>query len=135
MKGFTIAILAVVGILGVLQYWQKTNASRYVKNLSTVDFNSAINGSVQPVLVDFWAPWCPPCRHLAPTIDKLGERTGSRAVIAKVNIDDHPRLAERYNIRSIPTIIIFRNGEPSEVLQGVVSLDELEHALWSNTAQ
>lgn len=98
--------------------------------LTNETFDAAIsNTSGQPVLVDFWAEWCGPCRMLAPILDQLaGEQAGS-ATIAKVDIDAHPELAARFGIRAIPTLIVFKNGKPVNTITGVKSKAFLEAAL------
>ncbi len=79
-------------------------------NLNASNFDATIAAD-KPVLVDFWAPWCGPCRMLAPTIDALAEEVGDSAIICKVNVDESPELAQRYGVNGIPTLIFFRNGE------------------------
>jgi len=74
-----------------------------------IEFDQLINGD-KPVLVDFWAEWCMPCRMLGPIIEQISEHYGDKVAIAKVNVDEQPSLAARYNIRSIPTVLIFNNG-------------------------
>jgi thioredoxin 1 len=98
--------------------------------LTPETFDAAIlNSHGQPVLVDFWAEWCGPCRMLAPILDQLaGEQAGS-ATIAKVDIDAHPELAERFGIRAIPTLIVFKDGKPVNTITGVKSKAFLESAL------
>jgi thioredoxin 1 len=78
-----------------------------------------------PVLVDFWAEWCAPCRMMAPTIDALAEEFHGRAKVGKLNIDDNAATADRYNIRGIPTVMLFKKGEAAETLVGVTSLENL----------
>ena len=85
--------------------------------------------SPTPTLIDFWAPWCGPCRALGPTIDKLADDLGDRANVAKINIDDHPQLAAKYGVASIPTVIVFKNGQPTEKFVGIRSYSEYFHAL------
>jgi thioredoxin len=73
----------------------------------------------KPVLIDFWATWCPPCRLLAPTIDALSEESGGRYLVGKLDTDHNPETAGRFRINSIPTVLIFRNGQLADTLVGV----------------
>jgi len=91
-------------------------------------FADTISSST-PTLVDFWAPWCGPCRALGPTIDKLADDLGERAQVAKVNIDDHPDLAAKFGVSSIPTVIVFKDGEPTDKFVGIRPYSEYFHAL------
>jgi len=75
--------------------------------------------SSRPVLVDAWAEWCGPCRMIAPVLDQLAEESGGRYKIAKLNIDENPRTAGQFNIRSIPTLLIFKNGKLVDQIVGV----------------
>ena len=79
--------------------------------LTDRNFNSEVIESKKPVLVDFWAPWCDPCQAMGPVIKELADEFQSRAVVAKVNVDNNPEIAAQYGIRSIPTLMIFQNGE------------------------
>lgn len=74
-----------------------------------------------PVLVDFWAPWCGPCRMMGPVIEKLAEEAGGRYVVGKVNVDEEEELAERFGIMNIPTLIVFRAGEPTQKSIGLIA--------------
>jgi thioredoxin 1 len=96
-----------------------------VKSLTTSNFSSTIKDTDLPVVVDFWAPWCPPCRDLAPIIEELAKKTSGKAIVAKVNIDDHPALAQQYGVQAIPTILFFERGTVKTQLRGVQSLDTL----------
>ncbi len=83
------------------------------------DFNTRVLAAQQPVLVDFYADWCGPCRMLAPTIESLAKQYAGRAVVVKVNVDSLPQVASRYGIQSIPTVLFFQNGKEVERLVGV----------------
>ncbi len=82
------------------------------------DFEQEVLQSAQPVLVDFWAPWCPPCRALAPTVDAVAQEYAGKAKIVKLDIDDEPEIADRYGIRSIPTLLVFKDGQKVGELVG-----------------
>ena len=81
-----------------------------MKELTSENFQETI-ASEKPVLVDFWAPWCGPCRMVGPFIEKLAETYGDQAVICKLNVDEAPDVAATYKVVSIPTVMLFRNGE------------------------
>jgi thioredoxin 1 len=85
------------------------------------NFEREVLGSKVPVLVDFWAEWCGPCKVLGPTIDALANGYGDRAKVGKLNVDEHPAIAARYGVRSIPTVILFVNGAVQDTVVGVQS--------------
>jgi thioredoxin 1 len=88
-------------------------------------FEQAVLNSDKPVFVDFWAEWCPPCKRIAPLVDELGKEYAGRAVVAKVDVDKSPQVASRYGITSIPTLIVFKGGEPVEAVMGAVPKDHM----------
>lgn len=102
-----------------------------VINATDQDFENEVLNSDQVVLVDFWATWCGPCRAIAPTLETLADEYAGRAKIVKVDVDANPETAQRYGIRSIPTLFVFKNGEKVETIVGgrpkaelVVALDK-----------
>tara|TARA_R110001632_G_scaffold53729_2_gene132100 strand:- start:110 stop:406 length:297 start_codon:yes stop_codon:yes gene_type:complete len=88
------------------------------------DFNEIIN-SDKPTLVDFWAPWCSPCRTMTPIIEETKSELGDKANVLKVNVDDNKEVSVKYNVRSIPTVILFKNGNPVWRQSGVVQKNVL----------
>jgi len=88
--------------------------------LTDSNFSSTLQSAGVPMMVDFWAPWCGPCRLIAPIVDELaGEFTG-RIQVGKVNIDENPGVASQFNIRAIPTVLFFKNGEVVDVVRAAV---------------
>lgn len=79
--------------------------------LSDTTFDEEINGATEPVLVDFWAEWCGPCKMIAPILDEIARENDGRIRIAKLNVDDAPAVARRFEVMSIPTMILFKDGE------------------------
>ncbi|WP_395743207.1 thioredoxin [Prosthecobacter sp.] len=97
--------------------------------LTTETFDATLASTDQPVLVDFWAEWCGPCKMMSPVLDQLASEQAGRATIAKVDIDAYPELQERFGIRAIPTLIVFKDGQPVNTITGVKSKGVLEAAL------
>ncbi len=93
-------------------------ASEAVKIFTEANFEQEVLKADKPVLVDFWASWCGPCRMVAPLIDELAEDFAGRVVVGKVNVDDEAPLAIKYNVMTIPTVIVFKNGEIIEQVSG-----------------
>lgn len=89
-------------------------------------FQKEISGSNEPVLVDFWASWCGPCKMVAPVLEELAADYGGKVKVLKVNVDENPDTASRYSIMSIPTMILFKNGEPIQTLIGFRNKEELK---------
>jgi thioredoxin 1 len=106
-----------------------TKATTSYVTFTEANFTSDVLNSSQPVLVDFWAPWCGPCRVLAPTIDELAVEFDGQATVGKVNVDDHPHLAAQYGIRSIPTVLLFKEGQVVDQTVGVVPRQVLAEKL------
>ena len=86
--------------------------------VSTADFDTEVLNSEQPVLVDFWAVWCGPCRAIAPAVDAVAQEYAGKAKVFKLNVDDNPEIAGRYGVMSIPTLMIFKDGQKVGELVG-----------------
>ena len=99
--------------------------SEFVKDVSDSSFEQEVLGSGKPVLVDFWAEWCAPCRMLAPTVAAVAEHYGDKATVVKLNVDDNPSTAQRYGIKGIPTLILFRQGKEVERVVGATSKESI----------
>ncbi|MDQ3669784.1 MAG: thioredoxin [Actinomycetota bacterium] len=97
--------------------------------LTETNFETEVLASEQPVIVDFWADWCAPCRMVGPILDQIAEERAGDVRIAKVNIDEQPNLARRFGVQSIPTIVLFRDGEPAAATLGAQPKGALEKAL------
>ena len=103
--------------------------SEFTIDVNEENFDSVVMNSDKPVLVDFWAEWCGPCKMLTPTIEALAEEYKDTSSIVKINVDDSPTIATKYGIRSIPSILLFNNGDIVEQRVGAVSKDELASML------
>ena len=100
-----------------------------VKELSDQDFQAEVLQATGPVLVDFWAPWCGPCRMIAPIVEELAKENGDALKVMKVNVDDSPQTATNYGVSSIPTLMIFKNGEVADRFVGVQPKKRLQEAI------
>jgi len=96
-----------------------------ITNLSDATFDEEVKSADQPVLVDFWAEWCGPCKMIAPTLEEISKDYAGRLKIAKLNVDDAPDTARRFEVMSIPTLILFKNGEPSLRIVGAKGKGQL----------
>lgn len=104
-------------------------AGANITTLTKDNFQSEVLSSNVPVLVDFWAEWCGPCKMIAPVLDELATEMGETVKIGKVNIDDHQDLAAQYGIRAIPTLLIFKGGQVAEQIVGMRSKRDLKDSL------
>ncbi len=98
------------------------------KNVTDQSFATDVLGADKPVLVDFWAEWCGPCKMIAPALEELSQTMGDKVTIAKLNIDENPDTPGKYGVRGIPTMLLFKNGEP--VAQKVGALPKSQLAAW-----
>lgn len=101
----------------------------FTKEVTDANWQSEILESDKPVLVDFWAEWCGPCRMIAPTIDALAEEFNGRAVVAKMNVDENMNVPQQYGIRGIPTLILFKNGQEQERIIGAVPREAIANVI------
>ncbi len=99
-----------------------------VREVSEADFSSAVQGA-KVTLVDFWAPWCGPCRMVAPHVEAVAEKMDGEAAFLKVNVDDNQSLAQRFGVMSIPTLVIFKDGEETARLVGARGRADIESAV------
>src|SRR5262252_3026440 len=104
-------------------------ASPNIVSLTPDNFQSEVTQSTVPVLVDFWAEWCGPCKMIAPVLDELATEYQGKAKIGKVNIDEHQGLAAQFGVRAIPTLLIIKNGQVAEQMVGAKSKRDLKASL------
>src|SRR5919202_1467335 len=103
--------------------------SEHVTDVSDSSFEAEVLQSDKPVLVDFWAVWCAPCRMLAPTVDAVAEKYDGTARVVKLNVDDNPTVSQRYGIKGIPTLILFKGGKEEERIVGATSKEAISRML------
>lgn len=103
--------------------------SEHVTDVSDNSFETDVLQSDKPVLVDFWAAWCAPCRMLAPTVEAVAEKYTTNARVVKLNVDENPSVSQRYGIKGIPTLILFKNGKEEERVVGATSKEAISRML------
>ncbi len=105
--------------------------SKVVQQITDADFESVVNGG-KPVFVDFWAPWCGPCRIVGPIVEELAPSYDGKAVIAKMNVDDNPGVAQRFGVTSIPTLMMFKGGKLVDRMVGAAPRAALQQFIDRN---
>jgi len=100
-----------------------------ITELASSNFESTVSAGSAPVVVDFWAPWCGPCKAIAPILEELADELGDAVKICKVNVDNNSDIAGKYEIRAIPTILIFKDGKVADTVVGLSSKEDLKAKL------
>jgi thioredoxin 1 len=100
--------------------------------VTDASFDKEVVNSSKPVLVDFWAEWCTPCRQIAPALEELSQELGSKITVAKLNIDENPHIPTKYGVKSIPTLMIFKDGQIAATKVGTMSKQRLKE--WIDSA-
>ena len=103
--------------------------SEFVKDVSDNSFEADVLQSDRPVLVDFWAAWCAPCRMIAPTVAQVAEKYAESARVVKLNVDENPNVPQKYGIKGIPTLILFKNGKEEERVVGATSKEAISRMI------
>lgn len=114
---------------------QEVEMSDNVQDVTDQNFEEEVLKSSQPVLVDFWAQWCAPCRMLAPTIDQVAEDFAGRAKVVKLNVDDNMGTSSKYNIKGIPTLLLFKDGQIKDQVVGSTSRDNISRLIEAQLQQ
>jgi len=103
--------------------------SEYIEEVNDGNFDQLVLQSNRPVLVDFWAQWCGPCRMLAPIVESLAKQYAGAAQVVKLNVDDNPSAVQRYRIQAIPTLVLFQNGEEKDRMIGVTTKEAIARTI------
>jgi thioredoxin 1 len=109
-------------------------ANEHIVTISNENFEQEVNKSPTPVLVDFWAEWCGPCKMIAPVLDEIAEEKAGKIKIAKVNVDKNQDIATKFGIRAIPTLLLFKGGQVKEQIVGMMGKKDLEKKLAAHLA-
>jgi thioredoxin 1 len=104
-------------------------ATEQVQTFTDSNFDDTVLKSGEPVLVDFWAEWCGPCKRLAPTVDSLASDYAGKVTVGKLNVDDNPNTAFKFQIRGIPTLLLFKGGQVVESVVGLAQKDDLKKVI------
>lgn len=104
-----------------------------VQHVTDSDFDTAVLGSSTPVFVDFWAPWCGPCRIIGPVVEELAPEYEGKVVMTKINVDDNPQVAQKYQVTSIPTLMMFKDGKVVDRTMGAMPKTELQKFIQRNS--
>jgi thioredoxin 1 len=104
-------------------------ATENVKNFTDNNFEADVLKSGEPVLVDFWAEWCGPCKRLAPTVDALAAEYAGKVTVGKLNVDENPTISFKYQVRGIPTLLLFKGGQVVESVVGLAQKDDLKKVI------
>ncbi len=110
----------------------ENNVSESVLHVTDTDFNDTVLKADLPVLVDYWAEWCGPCKMIAPVLDEIASEYAGKLTVAKLNIDDNPATPQHFGVRGIPTLMIFNNGEVEATKVGALSKSQLTDFIDSN---
>lgn len=100
-----------------------------MQSLTDTTFDEEIGSSAEPVLVDFWAEWCGPCKTIAPVLEEIAQEQAGKLKVAKLNVDDNPDVARRFEVMSIPTLIVFKDGQPAKRMVGAKGKGQLMQEL------
>jgi len=103
--------------------------SELVREITGGEFEQEVLNAAEPVLVDFWAAWCAPCRMIAPTVEAVAEQFAGSARVVKLNVDDNPSVSQRYGIKGIPTLILFKGGKEEERVVGATSREAISRMI------
>jgi thioredoxin 1 len=109
-------------------------ASDAIVEITDSNFDQMVLKADQPVMIDFWAAWCGPCRALAPIVDEVAKQYSGKIVVGKMDVDKNPATAQRFGVRGIPTLLVFKGGQVREQIVGFVPKDRIEKAIDKNLA-